>query len=90
MSVENDICFNNKKFEIRWKVFGITLNKQRGNVSEIEKVYISLTGGIGHKKMPEIILAVGVHEYSFGRFKKGLTKKESLCIALEIRNWLGI
>lgn len=88
--VENNICFNNKKFEIRWKLFGMTLKKRRGNVSEIEKAYISRTGGIGRKKLPEIILAVGVDEYSFGRFKTGLTKEESRFIASEIRNWLGI
>lgn len=88
--VENNICFNNQKFEIRWKLFGVTLIKQRGNVSEIEKAYISRTGGIGSKKLPEIILAVGVDEYSFGRFKTGLTEEESRCIASEIRNWLGI
>ncbi len=88
--VENDIFFNNKKFEIRWKLFGITLRKQRGNVLEIEKAYISRNGGIGSKKVLEIVLAVGVDEYSFGRLKKGLTKKESQCIASEIRNWLGI
>ncbi len=88
--VENNICFNNTKFEIRWKLFGLTLKKQRGNVLEIEKAYISRNRGIGHKKLSEIILAVGVDEYSFGRFKTGLTEKESRCIASEIRNWLGI
>jgi len=88
--VENDIFFDNKKFEIRWKLFGITLRKQRGNVLEIEKAYISKTGGMGYKKVLEIILAVGVDEYSFGRLKTGLTKKESQYIASEIRNWLGI
>ncbi len=88
--VENDIFFNNKKFEIRWKLFGITFRKQRGNVLEIDKAYISQTGGIGHKKVLEIILAVGINEYSFGRLKAGLTKEESRCIASEIRNWLGI
>ena len=88
--VENNICFNNKKFEIRWELFGMTLKKQRGNVSEIDKVYISRTGGIGWKKLPEIILTVGVDEYFFGRFKTGLTEEESQCIASEIRDWLGI
>ncbi|MBE9217010.1 serine/threonine protein kinase [Plectonema cf. radiosum LEGE 06105] len=88
--VENQIIFNHKKFEIRWKLFGMTLRKQRGNVLEIEKAYISRTGGMGYKKVLEIILAVGVDEYSFGRLKTGLTKKESQHIASEIRNWLGI
>lgn len=88
--VENNICFNNKKFEIRWELFGMTLKKQRGNISEIDKVYISRTGGIGRKKLPEIILAVGVNEYFFGRFKTGLTEEESQCVASEIRDWLGI
>lgn len=45
---------------------------------------------MGYKKVLEIILAVGVDEYSFGRLKTGLTKKESQHIASEIRNWLGI
>lgn len=88
--IENDVCFNNKIFEIRWKLFGITLIKQRGNILEIEKAYISRTGGIDYKKVHEIILAVGINEYSFGRLKTGLTEEESRCIASEIRNWLGI
>ena len=88
--VENDIFIDNKKFEIRWKLFGITLRKQRGNALEIEKAYISRTGGMGRKKVLEIILAVGIDEYSFGRLKSGLTKDESQHIASEIRNWLGI
>ncbi|MCG6133148.1 MAG: hypothetical protein MET45_00520 [Nostoc sp. LLA-1] len=88
--VENNICFNNKKFEIKWKLFGVTFMRKRGNVLNIEKIYIYKTGGIGRNRVSEIILSVGVDEYSFGRLKKGLTKKESQCIALEIRNWLGI
>jgi serine/threonine protein kinase len=88
--VENDICLNHKNFEIKWKLFRMTFRKQRGNVLEIEKVYISPTGGIGSKKVPEIILAVGVDEYPFGRLKTGLTQEESKCVASEIRNWLGI
>ena len=84
--IENDIFFNNKTFEIRWKLFGRTFGKQHGNILEIEKAYVSRTGGMGSKLVFEIILAVGVDEYSFGR----LTKKESQYIASEIRNWLGI
>ncbi len=88
--VENDVFIDNKKFEIRWKLFGIRFRKQRGNALEIEKAYISRTGGMGRKKVLEIILAVGINEYSFGRLKSGLTKEESQHIASEIRNWLGI
>jgi serine/threonine protein kinase len=88
--VENHIYFDNQNYEIQWKLFGVILKKHRGDVLKIDKVYSSLTGGIGNKKVPEVILAVGVDEYSFGRLKAGLTKEESRYIASEIRNWLGI
>ncbi|MBW4684007.1 MAG: serine/threonine protein kinase [Komarekiella atlantica HA4396-MV6] len=88
--IENEIYFDNKTFEIKWKLFNITLKRQRGNVLKIDKVYSSLTGGMGNKKVPEVTLAVGIDEYSFGRLKAGLTKEESRYIASEIRNWLGI
>ncbi|MBE9053604.1 serine/threonine protein kinase [Nostocales cyanobacterium LEGE 11386] len=88
--VENNICFNNNKFEIKWKLFGVTFMRKHGNVLNIEKIYISKTGGIGRNRVGEIILSVGIDEYSFGRLKKGLTKEESQYIASEIRDWLGI
>lgn len=88
--VESKIYFDNRSFEIQWKLFGFLLRAERGNVLEIDKVYSSHTGGIGNKKLSEIILAVGINEYSFGRLKAGLTKEESRYLASEIRGWLGI
>jgi serine/threonine protein kinase len=88
--VENNICFNNKKLEIKWKLFGVTFRKQCADVINIDEIYVSKTGGIGRNKVYEITLSVGVDEYSFGRLKKSLTKEESQYIASAIRDWLGI
>ncbi len=89
-NVESYICLDNRNFEIKWKLFGLTLRTQRGNVSDIDKVYSSKTGNSDMKKLYEVILSLGVNEYYFGRIKGNLSLEESRYIALEIRDWLGI
>ncbi len=88
--VESEIYFDNQNFEIKWKLFGFTVRKQRGIVSDIDKVYRTKTGRREWKEVHEVTLSVGVNEYYFGRFNKSLSKEESRYIASEIRNWLGI
>ena len=88
--VESELYFDNQNFEIKWKLFGFTVRKQRGIVSGIDKVYRNKTGRKEWKEVYEVTLSVGVNEYYFGRFNKSLSKEESRYIASEIRNWLGI
>ena len=88
--VESDIYFDNQNFEIQWKLFGFTIRKKRGIVSDIDKVYRTKTGRTGAKEIDEVTLSLGVNEYYFGRFNKSLSQEESRYIASEIRNWLGI
>ncbi|BAZ41542.1 serine/threonine protein kinase [Calothrix sp. NIES-4101] len=88
--VESYICLDNRAFEIKWKLFGFTVKTQRGNVSDIDKVYSSKTGNSDMKKLYEIILSLGVNEYYFGSVKNNLSLEESRYIASEIRDWLGL
>jgi serine/threonine protein kinase len=88
--VETNIYFDHYQFEIELKLLGICLRRQRGKVSEIDKVFSSETGGYGSHKVPEVTLAVGVSEYSFGKLKPPLSKDECRWMAAEIRHWLGI
>jgi serine/threonine protein kinase len=88
--IETDICFDNQIFEIQWKLFGFTVKKQRGKVSEIDKVYSSKGSYQNQKQMNEVILSLGVNEYYIGRFKQSLSSEESRYLASTIRDWLGI
>ncbi len=88
--VESEIYFDNQNFEIKWKLFGFTVRKQRGIVSDIDKVYTTKTGRREWKEAHEVTLSVGVNEYYINRFKKFISQEESRYIASEIRNWLGI
>ncbi|MBW4598889.1 MAG: serine/threonine protein kinase [Calothrix sp. FI2-JRJ7] len=90
--IESNIYFDNQNFEIQWKLFGITVKKQRGNVLDINKVYSSQISSKNqnHKQMYEVILSLGVDEYYIGRLRQGLSQEESRYLASEIRDWLGI
>ncbi|OKH27916.1 serine/threonine protein kinase [Calothrix sp. HK-06] len=90
--IESYIYFDNQSFEIQWKLFGITIKKQRGNVLDINKVYSSQISSKNqnHKQMYEVILSLGVDEYYIGRLRQGLSQEESRYLASEIRDWLGI
>ncbi|WP_026732415.1 serine/threonine protein kinase [Fischerella sp. PCC 9605] len=88
--VETNIYFDHQEFEIESKLMGLCLRTQRGNVLEIDKVFSGETGGYGNNKVPEVTLAVGVREYSFGKLKPPLSKQECRWLAAEIRHWLGI
>lgn len=88
--IESDIYFDNQNFEIQWKLFGFTVKKQRGKVSDIDKVYSSKGSYQNQKQMNEVILSLGVDEYYIGRFKQSLSQEESRYLASTIRGWLGI
>ncbi|MFH7024565.1 MAG: serine/threonine protein kinase [Heteroscytonema crispum UTEX LB 1556] len=88
--IETNLSFDHQQFEIEWKLLGFCLRRQRGKVSEIDKVFTSKTGGYGTKKLPEVTLAVGVEEYTFGTIKPPLTLEECRWLAAEIRHWLGL
>jgi serine/threonine protein kinase len=88
--METNVYFDYQYFEIEWKFLGFCLRRQRGKVSEIDKVFTSKTGGYGNKKLPEVTLAVGIDEYSFTSFKPPLSVEECRWLAAEIRNWLGL
>lgn len=90
--IESYIYFDNQNFEIQWKLFGITIKKQHGNVLDINKVYSSKISSKNqnHKQMYEVVLSLGVDEYYIGRLRQGLSQEESRYLASEIRDWLGI
>ncbi|BAZ13156.1 serine/threonine protein kinase [Calothrix sp. NIES-4071] len=88
--IETDIDFDNQNFEMKWKLFGFTVKKQRGKVSDIDKVYSSKGSYQNQKQIHEVILSLGVDEYYIGRFKQSLSQEESRYLASTIRDWLGI
>ena len=88
--IESYIYFDNQNFEIQWKLFGLTVRKQRGKVLDIDKVYSSKGGYQNQKQVYEVILSLGVDEYYIGRFKQSLSQEESRYLASTIRDWLGI
>lgn len=90
--IESYIYFDNQNFEIHWKLFGITIKKQRGNVLDISKVYSSQISSKNqnHKQMYEVILSLGVDEHYISRLRQNLNQEESRYLASEIRDWLGI
>jgi serine/threonine protein kinase len=87
---QTNVYFDYQEFEIEVKLLGLCLKRQRGSVLEIDKVFKSDTGGYGKDKIPEVTLAVGVHEYSFGRLKPPLSAKECRWLVEEIKHWLGL
>lgn len=88
--VETNIYFDYQQFEIEVKLLGFCIKRQRGNVSEIDNVFKSDSGGYGNKKVPEVTLAVGVEEYSFGRLKPPLSHQVCRWLVDEIKHWLGL
>jgi serine/threonine protein kinase len=89
---ETTVYFNPQHFEIKWKLFGLGLRRQRGQTLAIDKVFKSETRGIynAKKKIPEVAIAVGVQEYVFGGFDPPLTHAECYWLVEEIKNWLGL
>ncbi|NMG11584.1 serine/threonine-protein kinase [Brasilonema sp. UFV-L1] len=88
--VETNVYFDHQQFEIEVKLLGFCIKRQRGNVSEIDKVFKNDSGGYDNKKIPEITLAVGVEEYSFGRLNPPLSHEVCRWLADEIKHWLGL
>ncbi|MGH8001742.1 MAG: serine/threonine protein kinase, partial [Brasilonema sp.] len=87
--VETNVYFDHQQFEIEVTLLGLRIKRQRGNISEIDKVFKSDSGGYGNKKIPEITLAVGVEEYSFGRLNPPLSHEVCRWLVNEIKHWLG-
>jgi serine/threonine protein kinase len=88
--LETNISFDYQKFEIEVKLLGLRLRRQRGNVLEIDKVFSSDSGGYGSNKVPEVNLAVGIQEFSFGRLKPPLSPEECHWLVEQIKSWLGL
>ncbi|NJM69543.1 MAG: serine/threonine protein kinase [Scytonema sp. RU_4_4] len=88
--VETNVYFDHQQFEIEVTLLGLRIKRQRGNISEIDKVFKSDSGGYGNKKIPEITLAVGVEEYSFGRLQPPLSHEVCRWLVDEIKHWLGL
>ncbi|ARV59928.1 serine/threonine protein kinase [Nostocales cyanobacterium HT-58-2] len=88
--VETNVYFHHQQFEIEVKLLGFRVKQQRGNVLEIDKVFKSDSGGYGNNKVPEVTLAVGVEEYSFGRLKPPLSDDVCRWLVDEIKHWLGL
>src|SRR5579883_1602058 len=88
--LETSVYFDYKQFEIQVKLLGILLKRQRGNILEIDKVFPSDSGGYGKNKVPEVNLAVGIQEFSFGRLKPPLSQEECHWLVEEIKSWLGL
>ncbi|MBW4630794.1 MAG: serine/threonine protein kinase [Iphinoe sp. HA4291-MV1] len=88
--VATNIYFDHLQFEIEVKLLGFCIKRQRGNVSEIDKVFKSDSGGYGDKKIPEVTLAVGVEEHSFGRLQPPLSHDACRWLVDEIKHWLGL
>ncbi|MBW4624034.1 MAG: protein kinase [Brasilonema octagenarum HA4186-MV1] len=87
---QTNINFDHQQFEIEVKLLGFCIKRQRGNVLEIDNVFKSDSGGYGNKKIPEVTLAVGVEEYSFGRLKPPLSHQVCRWLVDEIKHWLGL
>ncbi|MBD2439784.1 serine/threonine-protein kinase [Nostoc sp. FACHB-110] len=75
--LETQINFDKRYFEIELKILGITFSKQRGKVLDIDKIFVSKN---------ELVLSVGVREYSTG----WLRDTEYLWLIAEIKQWLGL
>lgn len=88
--VETNVYFDHQQFEIEVKILGFCIKRQRGNVLEIDKVFKSDSGGFGNNKIPEVTLAVGVEEYSFGRLTPPLSHDACRWLVDEIKHWLGL
>lgn len=75
--LETNLKFEQQDFEIELKIFGITLSKKKGKLLDIDKIFVNEN---------EVVLGVGVREYSTG----WLTEAETLWLIVEIQHWLGL
>jgi serine/threonine protein kinase len=88
--VETNVYFDHQQFKIEVKLLSFCIKRQQGNVLEIDKVLKSDSGGYGNNKDPEVTLAVGVEEYSFGRLNPPLSHDACRWLVEEIKHWLGL
>ncbi|MBE9181998.1 serine/threonine protein kinase [Oculatella sp. LEGE 06141] len=87
---ETLVRFDYQHFEIRWILFGLCLQRQRGRVADIDAVLQGEVTGIIDKHTPEVTLSAGVQEYSFGRLDPPLTRAECRWLIAELHSWLGL
>jgi serine/threonine protein kinase len=87
---ETSVRLDYRQFEIRWKLFGICIQRQRGRIAEIEQVFRGEVAGLVENHTPEVTLSAGVKEYTFGRLDPPLTEAECRWLIEEVRQWLGL
>jgi serine/threonine protein kinase len=81
--------FNYQRFEIRWKLLGLCLYRQQGDIDSIDRVFSGSVRGYG-KLLPAISLGVGIRQYTFVALEPALSKAECNWLVDEIADWLGL
>ncbi|MEL6165045.1 MAG: serine/threonine-protein kinase, partial [Cyanobacteria bacterium J06628_3] len=62
----NYIKFDRDRFEIKWKIFGLTYRKQVGKTSEIHKVALKTTNSsVDDEAQKMVLIQTGVKKYGF-------------------------
>jgi serine/threonine protein kinase len=80
-----EICFDHQHFEIRWKLLGLCIYQQRGDVGSIDRVFNDFS-----KPIAGVILGVGIHEYTLTAEDSPFSEAECNWLANEIADWLGL